>query len=149
VKSLAAALGVLALAVFVIGALALNSSNVDVLGEIGKWLLTLGTALAVTGALSAVIKQVDERRARRAAWETRLNTVISANHTVVVIRLLLRAHKSAHAYRDQIAELTRARAQLRSLQADGAVLTSPELRAAVKAMRRYLDEVGEEYGRAT
>lgn len=144
-KSLAVALGLLAVAVFVAGALVLNTSNVDVPGEIGKWLLTMATALAVTGALSAVIKQIDERRARRAAWEMRLNTVISSNHAVVVIRLLLRADKTASAYRDQIAELTRTRAQLRGLQADGAVLEFPELRAAVKAMRRYLDAIGEEY----
>jgi hypothetical protein len=102
---------------FVAGAVVLSTSTVDVPAEIGKWLLTLGTALAITGALSAAIKQRDERRAQRAAWEARLSTVIAANHSVVVIRLMLRAHKTARTYRDQIAELVSVRAQLRTLQA--------------------------------
>lgn len=138
-------MGVLSVAVFVAGILVLNVSKVDVPAEIGKWLLTLGIALAITGTLSVAIKQRDERRARRSAWETRLNTVIAANHSVVVIRLMLRAHKTARTYRDQIAVLIQVRSQLRTLQADGAVLMLTELRAAIKSMRRYLDAVGQEY----
>ncbi|WP_410644976.1 hypothetical protein [Amycolatopsis sp. lyj-346] len=144
-KTFVAALVVLSIATFVAGAVLLSASNVDVPAEVGKWLLTLGTALAVTGALSVAIKLRDERRARQSAWEVRLSTIIAANHSVVVIRLMLRAHKTARAYRDQIAELTRVRAQLRTLHADGAILMSAELLAAVKAMRRYLDAVGQEY----
>jgi len=144
-KTLTAGLSVLSVAAFVAGAIVLNASNVDVPAEIGKWLLTLGTALAITGALSGAIKQRDERRAPRSAWEARLNTVIVANHSVVMVRLMLRAHKSARAYRDQMAELIRVRAELRTLQADGTVLMFAELHAAIKAMRRYLDDVGQEY----
>lgn len=145
VKTLVAALTVLSVVVFLAGVLVLNASQVDVPAEVGKWLLTLGTALAVTGALSAAIKQRDERRARRSAWEARLNTVIAANHAVVVIRLMLRAHKTARTYRDQIAELIRVRSQLRTLHADGAVMMVAELHAAVKEMRGYLDAIGWEY----
>jgi len=145
VKTLFVGLSVLSVTVFVAGVVVLNASKVDVPAEIGKWLLTLGTALAITGALSAAVKQRDERRSRRSAWEARLNTVIAANHAVVVIRLMLRAHKTARMYSEQIVELIRVRAQLRTLQTDGAVLMFDELHAAVKAMRRYLDSVGYEY----
>src|SRR5262244_4613774 len=138
VKRFTLMLSGLAVAVAGGGVAALYTSDLNVPAEVGKWLLTLATALAVTGALSSVVRQIEERRVRRTAWETLLRDLIAAKHTVVVCRLLLRAHKTAATYRDQFAELIRVRAQLRDIMADRNVLARPELRSGIRKMKEYI-----------
>ena len=92
-----------------------------------------------------MVRQVEERRIRRTSWETLLRDLIAAKQTVVVSRLLLRAHKTARTYRDQFAELVRVRAQLRDIMAEGNVIAHPRLRSAIRQMKQYIEDLGTEY----
>jgi hypothetical protein len=123
----------------------LTDHTVDVRAEVGKWLLTLAAAFVLTGALSMVVKQIDQRRSEREAWHTVLNDLIAANQTVMLARLRLRAQQSALTYREQLAEIMHARVELRRIYAIGIVIGDPTLRADIKGMRRYLDALGSEY----
>lgn len=147
-KGLAAFMAVLAVlaaagAVFLLN---LGEPN-DTPTEVGKWLLQLATAFAVTGAVSAVLREVENLRAKRAAWAGLLHDVIEANDTVLVARLLLAAHASAKTYSEQIRELIRVRATLRRVAADPDVHDSPDLRRAINQMSKYLAELALEYER--
>jgi hypothetical protein len=44
-----------------------RSRTADVGAEVEKWLLTAAAALVLTGALSMVVKQIDQRRSERQA----------------------------------------------------------------------------------
>lgn len=123
----------------------LTSHTVDVHAEVGRWLLTVAAAFVLTGALSVVVKQIDERRSEREAWHTVLNDLVAANQTVTLARLRLEAHQSAKTYQEQLAELMRARVELRRICAIGIVIGGPPLRDHVDAMQWYLDALGFEY----
>jgi hypothetical protein len=146
VKKLAwllAGLTVLCLAAGVL-AVALSPQG-DVPLEIGRALLTLVGVSVVAGLVSVLVRQVDDRRAERGAWEALLRDVIEANSKVEVARLLLRADRTASTYRDQFVELARVRAFLRGVTVGQAVEDQERFKNAVKEMRRYLDALGTEY----
>jgi hypothetical protein len=121
------------------------SHTVDVAAEVGKWLLTVAAALVLTGALSMVAKQIDQRRAEREAWHAVLHDLVAADQTVLLARLRLAAHRSARTYRDQLAELMRARVELRRILAISFVAGDLPLFRLIRAMRLYLDALGLEY----
>lgn len=145
-KRLAAFLAILAIlaAAGAIVLLNLGEPN-DTPTEVGKWLLQLATAFAVAGAVSAVIREVENLRAQRAAWANLLQDVIQANDTVLVARLLLAAHATAKTYSEQIQELIRVGATLRRIAAEPDVHKVPELRDAINRMYGYLARLALEY----
>jgi hypothetical protein len=144
-KRLAWFLAGLAVLAAVGGVVSLEESRADVPGEVGKWMLGLATAFAVAGAVSVLVRQFEDRRAERAAWEGVLQDLVAASHTLLVARLLLRANKTASTYRDQFAEIVRARAVLRGIMARRDVFDYPDLREQLRVMRSYLDNLGKEY----
>jgi hypothetical protein len=123
----------------------LTAHTVDVHAEVGKWLLTVAAALGLTGALSVAVKQIDQHRSEREAWHTVLNDLVAANQTVTLARVRLQAQRSAKTYQEQLAELMRARIELRRLCAIGIVIGVPPLRKHIIAMQEYLDALGSEY----
>jgi chromate transport protein ChrA len=72
-----------------------RSRTADVGAEVGKWLLTVAAALVLTGALSMVVKQIDQRRSERQAWHGVLNDLVAANQKFVLAWVRLQAHRSA------------------------------------------------------
>lgn len=122
-----------------------SSHTVDVGAEVGKWLLTVAVAFVVTGALSMVVKQIDQRRSERSAWHAVLDDLVAAHQTVMVARLRLAAQRSALTYHEQLGQLVGARAEIRRLRGVGTVIRDPSLREHIDAMRRYLDALGAEY----
>jgi hypothetical protein len=65
----------------------------------------VAAALVLTGALSMVVKQIDQRRSERQAWHEILNDLIAANQKLILARVRLQAHKSAKTYQEQLAEV--------------------------------------------
>lgn len=51
----------------------LLSRTTDFGAQTGQWLLTVAVAFAVTGALSLVVGQIDQRRGEREAWHAMLH----------------------------------------------------------------------------
>jgi hypothetical protein len=102
-----------------VGALVLlnRSHTADVDAEVGKWLLTASAALVLTGALSMVVKQIDQRRSERQAWHEILNDLVAANQKLVLARVRLQAHQSAKTYQEQLAEVMAARVEVRRIGA--------------------------------
>jgi hypothetical protein len=129
------------------GALVLlhGSNTVDASAEVGKWLLTVAAGLVLTGALSMVAKQIDQRRTEREAWRAVLHDLVAANQVVMLGRVRLAAHRSALTYREQLAEVMRARVELRRILAIGIVAGDRPLRDLISALRNYLDAMGREY----
>jgi hypothetical protein len=129
-----------------VGALVLlySSHKVDVGAEVGKWLLTVAAALVLTGALSMIVRDIDQRRSEREAWHAMLNDLVAANQTVALAQFRMSAYKSALMYEEQLGELMRARVELRRICVIGIVMQDAELWKLVKAMRRYLEGLGHE-----
>lgn len=129
------------------GALVLlnRSHSADVDAEVGKWLLTVAAALVLTGALSMVVKQIDQRRSERQAWQEILNDLVAANQKLVVARVRLQAHQSAKTYQEQLAEVMGARVEVRRIGALDIVNRDRSLSDQITAMRHYLDDLGREY----
>ena len=135
-----------AVAVAVVAFYFLHSSHtIDFNAEVGKWLLTVAAGLVLTGALSMVVKQIDQRRTERDAWHAVLKDLVAANQTVMLARLRLAAQQSALTYQEQLAEIMRARVELRGIEVIGLVTGDPALRGNVSAMHKYLDALGSEY----
>ncbi len=130
-----------------VGALVLlhRSHTADVDAEVGKWLLTVTAALVLTGALSMVVKQIDQRRSERQAWHEILNDLVAANQKVVLARVRLQAHQSAKTYQEQLAEVMAARVEVRRLGALDIVNRDTALGWQITKMREYLDALGQEY----
>jgi hypothetical protein len=128
----------------VVGALILlhRSHTVDVDAEVGKWLLTVAAALVLTGALSMVVKQIDQRRGEREAWHAILNDLVAVNQKVILARVRLQAHQSAKTYQEQLAEVMGARVEVRRIGAIDIVNKDALLSGQVTAMRVYLDALG-------
>jgi hypothetical protein len=122
-----------------------RSHTADVDAEVGKWLLTVAVGLVLTGALSMVVKQIDQRRSERDAWLTVLKDLVAANDTIMLARFRLKAQRSALMYEEQLAEFMRARVELRGIEATGLVIGDQSLREDISAMRNYLDALGSEY----
>ncbi len=143
---LTAILGALGVALAA-GAFALleGASKTDVNAEFGKWLLTVAAGLWITGALSVVVRQIDQRRSERETWHTVRDDLVAANQIVMLARMRLVAHQSARIYQDQLGEFMRARAELRRISALGIVVADRDLHRHIRAMRDYLDALGEEY----
>jgi hypothetical protein len=59
----------------------------------------------LTGALSMVVKQIDQRRSERQAWHDILNDLVAANQKVILARIRLQAHQSAKTYQEQLGEV--------------------------------------------
>jgi hypothetical protein len=143
---LTASLGSAGVAGFVVGVVLLTHSRTpDVAGEVGKGLLTLAVALLVTGALSMVVRQIDERRSQRDAWQSVLHDLVAASQTVLLGQFRLSAHRSAATYQEVLTELMEVRVELRRLCAMNLVTADPALRAEIDGMRRYLDALSAEY----
>ncbi len=145
VTKLAWILGGLTVLAIALGVIAVADGHGDVALELGRGLLTLATVSIIAGLVSVLMRQVDDRRAERGAWEALLHDVIAANRRVEVAQLLLRADRTASTYRDQFAEIVCARAELRGVTVGRASHAYPDFRAAVKEMRCYIDALGEEY----
>lgn len=130
-----------------VGALVLlhRSHTVDVDAEVGNWLLTVTAALVLTGALSMVVKQIDQRRSERQAWHGILNDLIAANQKLILARVRLQAHRSAKTYQEQLAEVMAARVEVRRIGALDIVNRDRSLSDQITVMRRYLDDLGQEY----
>lgn len=122
-----------------------SSSKADVNAELGKWLLTVAAGLVITGALSAVVKDIDQRRTEREAWHALLNDLVAANQTFALARLRLVARQSAKSYQEQLDEFMRARVELRRIKATRIVIGEPPLHECISAMVDYLDALGREY----
>lgn len=122
-----------------------RSHTVDVDAEVGKWLFTVAAALVLTGALSMVVKQIDQRRSEREAWHGILNDLVAANQRVILARVRLQAHRSAKTYQEQLAEVMGARVEVRRIGALDIVNRDRSLSDQITAMREYLDELGQEY----
>jgi hypothetical protein len=145
-RSLTAVLVLLGVAAFAVALVLLNDSRTaDVNAELGKWLLTVAAGLLITGAVSVVVKHIDQRRIDREAWHTVLNDLVAANQTVMLARSRLAAHRSALTYQEQFGELMRVRVELRRISAIGIVVEDRQLRQRVIAMRGYLTALWEEY----
>lgn len=145
VKRLAGLLAGLAVLATVGGVVSLRHSRADVASEVGKWLLALATTFAVAGAVSVIVKALEVGREKRAAWEAVLQELVTVNQTLVTARLILQAQRTVMAYQDQFAEMTRAWAMLRGIQARRNVSHFPGLQSEVEKMQAYLDNFGEEY----
>jgi hypothetical protein len=130
-----------------VGALVLlnRSHTVDVNAEVGKWLLTVAAALVLTGALSMVVKQIDQRRSERQAWHEILNDLVAANQKLILARVRLQAHQSAKTYQEQLAEVMAARVEVRRIGALDIVNRDRSLSDQITRMREYLDGLGQEY----
>jgi len=113
--------------------------------EVGKWLLTVALAFALTGALAIVVKQIDQRRSERQAWQDILNDLVGANQKVILARVRLQAHQSAKTYQEQLAEVMAARVEMRRISALDIVNRDDTLSGQITAMREYLDALGREY----
>jgi hypothetical protein len=134
-----------AVVTFAVGLSLLNiSQTADVDAEVGKWLLTVTAALVFTGALSLVLKQIDERRGERQRWYGVLNDLGAANHTIGMLRLYLAAEQSALTYMEQLAELVRARQELRRISTIDIVMADRQLLKHINAMQQYLEALGQE-----
>jgi hypothetical protein len=129
-----------------VGALVLlqRSHTVDVDAEV-DWLLTVAAALVLTGALSMVVKQIDQRRRERQAWHDILNNLVAANQKLILARVRLQAHRSAKTYQEQLAEVMAARVEVRRIGALDTVNRDRSLSDQITAMRQYLDDLGQEY----
>jgi hypothetical protein len=146
VKRLAWALGALTVLLFGLGLVAVAlSPQGDVALEAGRALLTVAFASAVAGGVSVVIQRVEDKRAKRTAWEAMLQQVIAASHAVEAVQTQLRANRTASTYRKQFVELIRVRAVLRSVTVGKDVHDYQVLRKAVKNMLDYLDGLIKEY----
>jgi hypothetical protein len=130
-----------------VGALVLlsRSRTVDVDAEVGKWLLTVAAALVLSGALSMVVKQIDQRRGERQAWHEILNDLVAANQKLILARVRLQAHQSAKTYQEQLAEVMAARVEVRRIGALDIVNRDTSLGEQITRMREYLDALGQEY----
>jgi len=124
-----------------------SSHKANVAVEVGRWLLTVAVALVLTGAVSMIVKQIDQRRIEREAWHTVLNDLVAADQTVMLGRFRLQAHKSALTYQKELAEFMSARVELRRICAIGIVIGDRRLRDQISAMREYLDALAWEYDR--
>jgi len=113
--------------------------------EVGKWLLTVALAFALTGALAIVVKQIDQRRSERQAWQDILNDLVGANQKVILARVRLQAHQSAKTYQEQLAEVMAVRVEVRRIGALDIVNRDDTLSGQITAMREYLDALGREY----
>ena len=145
VGKLAWILGGLTVLAITLGVIAVAGGHGDVALELGRGLLTLATVSIIAGLVSVLMRQVDDRRAERSAWEALLGDLIAAYRRVEVAQLLLRADLTASTYRDQFAEIVCARAELRGVTVGRASHDYPGFRDAVKEMRCYIDALGEEY----
>jgi hypothetical protein len=136
-------LGLGAIAAFVVALVLLHSSHtVSVAAEVGKWMLTVAAAFVFSGALTLVVKEIDERRSERQAWQAILNDLSAVNHTVAMVRLYLAAERSVLTYQAQLTEIVRARLELRRISVTGLVVVGPQLRDHINAMREYLEGAG-------
>src|SRR5215831_10785973 len=138
-------LGLGAIAALVVALVLLYSSHkVSVAAAVGQWLLTVAAAFVFSGALTLVVKEIDQRRTERQAWQAILNDVGAVNHTVAMVRLYLAAERSVLTYQAQLTEIVRARLELRRISVIGLVVADPQLRDHINAMRRYLEALGNE-----
>jgi hypothetical protein len=143
---LSALLLVGAVAAFVGALVLLNRSHtVSVDAEVGKWLLTVAAAFVLTGALSMLVRQIDQRRSERQAWHDILNDLVDANQKVILARIRLQAHQSAKTYQEQLGEVMGARAEVRRIGALDIVNRDTSLSDQITKMREYLDALGQEY----
>src|SRR5690242_20731638 len=113
--------------------------------EVGKWLLTEAAALVLTGALSMVVKQIDQRRSAREAWHSILSDLVAANQKIILARVRLQAHRSARTYQEQLAAVMDARVEVRRIGAIDIVNRDRSLPQQITAMREYLDALGQEF----
>jgi hypothetical protein len=144
-RLLSLGLGIVAVAAVVGGLLLLHrSANAVFDAEVGKWLLTVATALVLTGALSLVVKEIDQRRGQRQAWQGLLHDLVAANQMVVMVRLRLNANRSALAYHEQLAELVCARLELKRISGIDIVIADERLRDHVNEMQTYVEGLGKE-----
>ena len=121
--------------------LLLRSNTADVDLEVGKWLLTVAVAFVFSGALTIVVKEIDQRRGKRQAWHGVLS---AAHHTVGMVRLYLAAEQSVLTYQAQLAEFVCARLELQRISRIDIVMADPPLCEHIEEMRRYLEALGSE-----
>src|SRR5258708_40270510 len=95
VRKLAWSLAGLAAASLALGMLAVVLSQGDVALEIGRGLLTLGTASVIAGLVSVLIRQVEDRRAKRSAGGGMLPFVIGPRQAGGIGRLVFRPDRAA------------------------------------------------------
>jgi hypothetical protein len=121
----------------------LLSGTADFGAQAGQWLLTVAVAFAVTGALSPVVRQIDQRRSEREAWHAVLHDLVVANQKVEMARLRLLAHRSARSYQEQFGEFMDARVDIRRINAMRIVVEDRSLLPEhIDKMQHYLDALG-------
>jgi hypothetical protein len=136
------------LAVSAVLFLSTADTGVDIGLEIGKTLLTLVSAVLVTGVLTFVLSQLSAREAVRREHERvlvdSLRELKTAYETIQIVRYFLAASPTALSLSQQIRVVLDARAQLHRVQRERLVRDSPA-DTAIDAMLTYLTQVAAEY----
>ncbi|SNY36959.1 hypothetical protein SAMN05421748_10519 [Paractinoplanes atraurantiacus] len=148
--ALAGALFVLAVGAAVAGIVLLRGapSSASTSFEIGKWLLQLGTVLAGTGFITAVLRQAEVTRAKREAWTTMLQDLAVGQDAVEGATMRLISDATAETYADLIEKCRELRTLLRRIMAlPEAYQHDSELRRQLHRMRVYLKPLILEYER--
>jgi hypothetical protein len=143
---LGAVLAVLSVLLFVL--LARVDPGVDVALELAKAVLTLMTAVLITGVLSAVLGQRNTRQAaldeRARVLATALQELKAGYENVQVARFYLSAHRTGRTFEEQIGRLTDARTRLHKVQRERFVLDTI-VDEQVQRMLDYITEIANEY----
>lgn len=142
---LTAALGGVGVTAVVGGWYATSRSRSDTPAEMGKWLLTLSTALLVTGAVTLLVKFGEERRSEREFWHDALREAVAASDSLTAAGRIVNAHKSAKTYREQHDKLLEVRAAIRRLGTDYRVRADSTVRDGLDGARKFLTEFAAEY----
>jgi hypothetical protein len=116
--------------------------------EIGRWLLQLGTVLAGTGCITALLRQAELMRTKRDAWTTLLQDLVVGQDAVEGACLRLLSNANAETYTDLVGRCREMRAMLRRVIAlPEADHRSGDLRREAQRMRLQLKPVIHEYER--
>ncbi|GID29952.1 hypothetical protein [Paractinoplanes brasiliensis] len=148
--ALAGSLFLLAVGAAVAGIVLLRSapSSTSTSFEIAKWLLQLGTVLAGTGFITAVLRQAEVTRAKREAWTTMLQDMAVGQDAVEGATMRLISDATAETYADLIEKCREMRTLLRRIMAlPEAYQHQSELRRQIHRMRLYLKPLILEYER--
>lgn len=127
--------------------LAVHYYNKSGWSDVGKALLTLAVTFLVGGAAATLVRVVEEARETRAAWRDLLRDVVEVDQTLDVARQLIAAHKTARTYSEQYANIVHTRLTLRRVWVDPLVANdkSGAIRSHLDRMKRYVEDLGEEY----
>lgn len=149
-KRVLIALGVCFLVLVCVLAALLQSvgSGVNLPLEVFKALMSLATAVLVTGVLSFLLSQYATQQSRRsergAIVSAALQELKSGYERIAVARFFLGADPSGRTYQEQIAGMSEARGRLHRVQRERFIIDT-DVDTYVQNMLDYLTEVADEY----